>query len=253
MSAPAVEMLRRPKAPGVAFRRVSGRGPILVWLCGFRSDMEGSKAQRLHARCAEEGRGFLRFDYAGCGASEGRFEEQTIGSWRDDALAVLDVLVDGPAILVGSSMGAWIALLCALARPERVKGLVLIAPAPDFTERLMRPALPPQALEALARDGVWLRPSAYGDGPYPITRALLEESRGWLVLDAPIAFAGPVRILQGQEDPDVPWRHALELADRLASRDVELTLVKAGDHRLSTPGDLERLERVCFDLQDQTY
>ncbi len=244
--------LRRDGLPGLAFRRSPASGGLArVWLCGFASDMEGTKAAFLHAQAQRRGVNFLRFDYRGCGRSEGAFVDGTIGRWREDALAMLD-MIDGPLLLIGSSMGGWIALLCALARPQRVKGLVLIAPAPDFTERLMKPALPPEAHEALAREGVWNRPSAYGDGPYPITRALLEEARDWLLLDRPIAVGAPVRILQGMADPDVPWRHSLALVDALESQDVTLTLVKGGDHRLSAPADLARLdetvERLAADV-----
>lgn len=243
MSFDEIAFLRREGGPALAYRAspAPAGGLTRVWLCGFGSDMDGTKAAHLHAAAARAGRGFLRFDYSGCGRSEGRFAEGTIGRWRDDALAMIDQ-VGGPVLLVGSSMGGWIALLCALARPERVKGLVLIAPAPDFTERLMKPSLPPGALAALARDGVWSRPSAYGDGPYPITQALLDDGARHLLLEAPIAYAGPVRILHGQADPDVPWRLSLEIAERLTSQDVAITFVKAGDHRLSTPADLARLE-----------
>lgn len=252
MSLENVAFLRRERLPALAYRRTPAPlgGLTRVWLCGFASDMDGTKAAHLHAAAERDGRGFLRFDYRGCGRSEGRFEEGTIGGWRDDALAMIDHL-GGPVLLVGSSMGGWIALLCALARPERVKGLALVAPAPDFTERLMKPSLPPEALAALSRDGVWNRPSAYGDGPYPITQALLDEARAHLLLDRPIPFGGPVRILHGMEDPDVPWRLSLDIAERLTSRDVSVTLVKAGDHRLSTSADLVRLEAAVEALASE--
>ncbi|HTK35405.1 MAG TPA: alpha/beta hydrolase [Caulobacteraceae bacterium] len=225
----------------LAWRRMEGRGPTVVWLGGFRSDMTGTKAQVLADWAAGQGRAFLRFDYFAHGASSGDFTDATIGRWREDALAVIDTLTEGPLILVGSSMGGWIACLAALARPERVQALVLIAPAPDFTDKLMEPALPPQAKAALAREGVWMQPSQGGEAGYPITAAMLEDGRRWSVLPGPVAIAAPVRILQGGEDEAVPWRHALALAEALQSRDVVFTLVKDGDHRLSRPQDLERL------------
>lgn len=212
-----------------------------MWCGGFRSDMTGTKAVALADWADRAGVGFVRFDYRGHGRSGGRFEDACIGDWRADALAVIDQMTAGPLVLVGSSMGGWIGLLAALARPERVKALVLIAPAPDFTHRLMGPSLPPEAKAALARDGVWHRPSAYGDGPYPITQHLLDEGQQWALLDQPIPLSIPVHILHGQADPDVPWTLSLELAERLESPEVVVTLIKAGDHRLSTPQDLQRL------------
>jgi len=193
----AIEYLQRP-GYRLAYRRVEGRGPTVVWLGGFRSDMIGTKAEVLAAWAERTGRGFVRFDYFGHGESEGRFEDGTIGRWREDALAVIDELAQGPLVLVGSSMGGWIASLLALARPARIKAMVLIAPAADFTSALMEPGMPADARAELAATGVWLRPSDYGD-PYPITRALLEDGRAWSVLPKDgggrIAFDGPVRIL----------------------------------------------------------
>jgi pimeloyl-ACP methyl ester carboxylesterase len=231
----------------LAYRRIEGKGPTVVWLGGFRSDMIGAKAEALAAWARRRGRAFLRFDYFGHGESEGAFEEGTIGRWRGDALLMIDRLTDGPLVLVGSSMGGWLACLVAAARPERVKALALVAPAADFTSALMEPGMDPEARHEMARTGVWLRPSDYGD-PYPITKRLIEEGRAWSVLDSRIAFDGPVRILQGQEDPDVPWRHALRLADNIASPDVVFTLVKDGDHRLSRPQDLKRLQAAVQEL-----
>jgi len=225
----------------IAWRRVEGAGPTVVWLGGFHSEMTAAKASALADWAVAAGRGYLRFDYLGHGSSGGRFEDGTITRWRADALAVIDRLSEGPLVLVGSSMGGWISLLAALARPERVKALVLIAPATDFTSRLLAPGLPPEAHEALARDGRWTRPSAYDPDGYPITRALLEDGARWSLLDAEIPVEVPVRILQGGADPDVPWRHALELANALKGPDVVFTLVRDGDHRLSRPRDLARL------------
>jgi len=232
----------------LAWRRVAGSSPGVVFLGGFNSDMTGSKAADLAAWCAARGQAFLRFDYSGHGASEGRFEDGTIGRWIADAEAVLDALAGGPQILVGSSMGGWIALALALRRPAQVAALIGIAAAPDFTTRI-EAALPPEIRAIIDRDGVWYRPSAYG-APYPITRALLAEGRGQGLLHRPIPLAIPVRLLQGQRDPDVPWQTALEIAERLAGDDVRVTLVKDGDHRLSRPQDLALLRRTLAALLD---
>ncbi|MBI1199212.1 MAG: alpha/beta fold hydrolase [Phenylobacterium sp.] len=233
--------LDRPDGERMAWRRVDGAGPTVVWLGGFKSDMTGTKAQALADWALTSGRAFLRFDYFGHGESSGDFARGTISRWRDDALAALDELAPGEVILVGSSMGGWIACLAALARRERMKAMVLIAPAPDFTEKLMGPEIPPEGRAALAADGVWLRPSEYGD-PYPITQALLDDGARWSILGGePIPIEVPVRVLQGGDDPDVPWRHALELAMTLKGDDVVFTLVRDGDHRLSRPQDIARL------------
>ena len=182
----------------------------------------------------------MRFDYFGHGGSSGAFVQGTISRWRDDALAVIDSLTSGPLVLVGSSMGGWIATLAALARPERVAGLVLIAPAADMTDKLMEPELGPQAQAALASQDVWVRPSPYGPGD-PISRALLEDGRAWSVLPGPVACGAPLRVLQGGADADVPWAHALALAQAWRGEDVVFTLVRDGDHRLSRPQDIARL------------
>ena len=227
----------------LAWARQEGRGPTVVFLPGFRSDMTGDKATALAAFCAERGQAMLRFDYSGHGASGGRFEDGTIGRWTDDALAVIDRLTEGPLVLVGSSMGGWIALLAALARPDRVAALIGIAAAPDFTEALMWQAMTVEQRATLMRDGVLHRPSQYGE-PYPITRALIEDGRTRLLLNAPIALDCPVRLLHGQDDPDVPWELALRIAERVTGRDVQVILVKDGDHRLSRPQDLALLRRT---------
>jgi hypothetical protein len=237
-----VEFLQGAHGGRLAFQRSSGAGVTRVWLCGFRSDMGGTKAAHLHAAADAAGAPFLRFDYRGCGQSEGDFGEGTIGAWLNDALAVVDAASEGPLVLVGSSMGGWIALLVARARPERVKALFLIAPAPDFTERLMWPEMSDEARAAVLNDGVWLRPSAYDPAPTPITRALFKDGRAHLVMDSTIPFDGPVRIVHGQSDPDVPWGLSLELAERISSEDVRVTFIKNGDHRLSTAENLALLE-----------
>jgi len=233
--------LDRPDGARLAWRLVEGAGPTVVWLGGFKSDMTGTKAQALADWAQAAGRAYVRFDYFGHGESSGDFVDGTITRWREDAIAALNELTAGPLVLVGSSMGGWIACLAALAMARRVKAMVLIAPAPDFTETLMAPEIPPEGRAALARDGVWLRPSEYGD-PYPISARLLEDGARWSILGGePIPIDVPVRILQGAEDPDVPWRHALELAQTLASPDVVFSLIKDGDHRLSRPQDIARL------------
>jgi pimeloyl-ACP methyl ester carboxylesterase len=232
--------LDRPGGERIAWRRVAGAGPTVVWLGGFRSDMAGTKAQALADWALARSRAYLRFDYFGHGESSGDFRQGTITRWREDALAALDELTQGDLVLVGSSMGGWLACLAALARPQRVRALVLIAPAADFTARLIEPGLDAAARAALATDGVWLRPSGYGD-PDPITRGLLEDGARWSILPGPVPVAAPVRILQGGEDPDVPWPHALELAQALKGPDVVFSLIKDGDHRLSRPQDIARL------------
>jgi pimeloyl-ACP methyl ester carboxylesterase len=227
----------------LAWARQDGDGPAVVFLPGFRSDMTGDKATALAAFCGERRQAMLRFDYSGHGASGGRFEDGTIGRWTDDALAMIDRLTEGPLVLIGSSMGGWIALLAAIARPERIAALIGIAAAPDFTELLMWQAMTAEQRARLMSDGVLARPSQYGE-PYPITRALIEDGRNRLLLNAPIALDCPVRLLHGQDDPDVPWDMALRLAERLTSRDVQVVLVKDGDHRLSRPRDLALLRRT---------
>ncbi len=239
----------------IAVREHSGAGPGLFWLSGYKSDMKGTKAAAL-ARWAEEaGRAIVRFDYSGHGESGGVFTEGTIGRWLADALAVFEACCRGPQILVGSSMGGWLALLTVRALRQRqssgpasVAGLVLIAPAVDFTEELMWKRFPPAIKRELEETGVWARPSDYSSEPYLVTRQLIEEGRNHLLLGGMIETGCPVRILQGVEDPDVPWRHAVELVSRLASDDVVLTLVKDGDHRLSRPEDIERLIRAVVEF-----
>lgn len=226
----------------LAFCRADGTLPEVVFLTGFRSDMTGAKALRLEEHCRKAGRAFTRFDYRGHGASSGSFEEGCVGDWLEDALAVLDGVVEGrPCVLAGSSMGGWIALLAALARPGQVRGLVGIAAAPDFTEDLVRARLSPEQARALERDGVFLAPSAYGE-PVPITRRLVEDGAGRLLLrGGRIPLRIPVHLLHGQGDPDVPWRTALRLAARLEGGAVTVELVGDGDHRLSREEDLRRV------------
>ena len=222
--------------------------PGVVFLPGFRSDMEGSKALALHQFAVARGFGFTRFDYSGHGASGGTFRDGTISRWRADTLAILDQVTAGPQVLVGSSMGGWLALLAALARPQRIAALILIAPAPDFTDKLMWPELGPEAQAAIMRDGFYLKPSAYDPEPTVITRDLIEDGAKWSLLDAPIPISCPIRIIQGMNDPDVPWQHAIRLTDQLAGPDVRITLIKDGDHRLSRDSDIAVLADTLNDL-----
>ena len=244
-----IDLGEGPSARRIAVRARRGHGPGLVWLGGFKSDMQGSKALALDAFARDHGRAMVRFDYSGHGESGGEFVDGTIGRWLEESLAVLERFCEGPQILVGSSMGGWIALLLAREikkKQEKAKaslaGLVLIAPAPDFTEELMWKNFPPAVKKEIETKGVWLRPSEYGDGsPYPITRNLFEEGRNHLVLGSAIDLGCPVRILQGAKDPDVPWQHAFKLTHRLPADDVVLTMIQDGDHRLSRPQDIARL------------
>ena len=246
--AQAPRRLSRPGGVSIAYHKSAGRQPGLMFLGGFMSDMTGTKATALEAYARARGRAFVRFDYQGHGASSGRFEDGTIGLWAEDAIAVLDAVAEGPQILIGSSMGGWIMLLTALARPERVAGLVGIAAAPDFTEDLMWQRYPPDVRATLERDGVYQEPSEYSEEPYTITMGLIEDGRQHLLLRNPIPLACPIRLIHGQQDEAVPWRTALTIMDQVTSDDVEVTLVKAGDHRLSEPGDLARLSRVLDGL-----
>jgi pimeloyl-ACP methyl ester carboxylesterase len=220
----------------------------IMFLCGFRSDMTGTKASLLDSHCAARGLGFLRFDYSGHGRSSGEFTDGTIGRWTEEAVAVMDHAGDGPLILVGSSMGGWIMLLAALARPQRVAGLIGLAPAPDFTERLIWDALPEAQRAEMMTRGRLEMPSQYADTPTILTRDLIEEGRRHLLLSAPVALRCPVRLLHGMADPDVPHALSLELAERLISDDVRVTLIKDGDHRLSRPQDLALLTQAVDEL-----
>lgn len=210
--------------------------------------MSGIKGEFLAEMTAKEGLGYACFDYRGHGASSGRFEDGTIGAWLSDLLAIIDQATSGPLVLVGSSMGAWLAVLAARDRPDRIAGLIGVAAAPDLTEDLIAAKMDEAARSAIALDGIWYRPSAYEDGPYPITKKLLDEGRNHLVLRAPIAINAPVRLLHGMADPDVPWRQSERLMMALASDDVRLTLIKDGDHRLSRPADLALLADTVREL-----
>jgi len=235
MTAP--DFLARPDGLRLAYALRAGRGPTLVFLPGYMSDMAGGKALALDSWAEREGRAMLRLDYAGCGASEGRFVDGTLASWRDDVLHLVDTLTAGPLILVGSSMGGWLMLLVALARPERIAGLIGIAAAPDFTDW----GFGADRVAQLRRDGRIEEPSAYADSPYVTTLAFWESGQALRLLDGEIAIDAPVRLLQGQADSDVPWAIAVRLAAALRSADVQTILVKDGDHRLSRDADIALL------------
>src|ERR1700694_3993828 len=237
----------------IAVRARAGTAPGLFWLGGFNSDMQGTKALALDARAAEHNRACVRFDYSGHGESGGAFIDGTIGRWLEESVAVFEQFCAGPQVVIGSSMGGGIALLRAREIARRpgsrasLAGLVLIAPAPDFTEALMWNGFSPEIREVIETQGVWLRPSQYGE-PYPITRALIEEGRNHLLLGSAIEVGCPIRILQGAQDPDVPWRHAFALAHRLPADDVVLTGIQGGDHRLSRARDIARLVAAVAEI-----
>lgn len=251
-SAEEAGILTREGMASIAYVRQSGRHdvalPGIIFLGGFRSDMTGIKATHLGDLARSRGQGFVRFDYRGHGADAAGFRDCTVGDWIDDAIAVLDRLTQGPQILVGSSMGGWIMQHVALARPDRVAGLVGIASASDFTERLMWPKIPEDYRARLAADGFITVPSLYDPAGYVITAKLIEEGRRHLLLPGPIGLRCPVRLLHGTADPDVPWQLSVELADALESSDVVVTLIKDGDHRLSQPDQLARIDAAVAEV-----
>ena len=244
----------REGAREIAVRRRSGGTPGLFWLGGFMSDMEGSKASAVDGFAAQRGLASTRFDYSGHGRSSGRFEDGTISRWLEEAEAVFRQATDGPQIVVGSSMGGWIALLLAerLAGSRPLAGLVLIAPAVDMTRRLIWDEMDTAARQELETTGVFKQPSDYSDAPYVITKGLIEDGETHLFGGRLIETGCPVHILQGTEDTDVPWSHATDLVTHFASDDVVLTLVKGGDHRMSRPEDLARLESAIDGLIAET-
>lgn len=253
---PDLKTLTTKDGQTIAYRERQGKisakasragDPGFFSLTGLKSAMDGLKAIETDRFAKARGLGAIRFDYFGHGASSGVFEDGTISRWLADALFVFDELTSSPQILVGSSMGGWLALLMALARPDRVKGLVLISPAPDFTE-VMRANLPDEAKKLLDAGKPWPRPSAYDDEPYMISKALLEDGANHLLLEGPIEIEQPVRILHGMKDADVPWERSLQLVDQLTSPDVSLKLVKHGDHRLSDEAGLRALDEALKDI-----
>jgi pimeloyl-ACP methyl ester carboxylesterase len=246
MSSPVT--LTRQDGATIAYHRLAGSSPGVVFLGGFRSDMTGAKAYYLEDYCRCRAQAYLRFDYFGHGASSGDVALGTIGRWSEDAIAVLDSLTEGPQVLVGSSMGGWIMLLAALARPSRVHGLIGIAAAPDFTEDLVWPRLDPVQQRQLRENGAVTLASEYDPAGYTYRLSLFEDGKRHLVMRRTIALECPVRLLHGMNDASVPWQTSLSLAEHLASSDVVVTLVKDGDHRLSREPDLERLGRTLDEL-----
>ena len=247
MSDSGTSFLYRENGVSLAYFRLEGKSPGLMFLGGFRSDMSGTKASVLEAHCRKVGRAYVRFDYGGHGESSGKFEEGTIGEWTGDAIAILDGVSQGPQVLIGSSMGGWMMLLAALARPGRVKGLVGVASAPDFTEDLIQEALGDVTREELDARGYFMRESEY-EAPYPITKKLLDEGANHLLLRNDIPLACPVRLIHGMRDESVPWETSLRLARALKSDDVRLTLVKDGGHRLSRDEDIELIIQTAEEL-----
>jgi pimeloyl-ACP methyl ester carboxylesterase len=233
-----------PERPRLAYHHSPGAGPTIVFLCGYASDMNGTKALHLEQWARAQGRAFLRFDYAGCGESEGRFEDETLLTWRDDALRMIDTLVEGPVVLVGSSMGGWIMLMVARERPDRVAGMVGIAAAPDFTDWGFSMEDKLKLLQA----GRLEKPSEYSEQPTLYTRALWASGEANRMMVRPIDFGGPVRLLQGQRDKEVPWQRAPALAELFRSDAVQTWLVKDGDHRLAREPDLALIVRAIEDV-----
>jgi pimeloyl-ACP methyl ester carboxylesterase len=239
-----ISFLSRKDGLCLAYAHTPGTGPTLVFLPGFKSDMMGSKALALEAQAVAEGRAMLRLDYSGHGQSGGRFEDGTISRWRDDVLCLIDIITQGPLLLVGSSMGGWLALLVALARPDRVAAMVLIAPAPDFTNWGIEASMRDIDRAAIARDGYYIQPSDYGPDGYQITAQFLKDGQDNMLMNDAINVVCPIHLLHGQQDQDVPWKVSLDLAEKLASTSVRLTFIKDGDHRLSRQQDIVLLTNV---------
>ncbi|MBB4154330.1 pimeloyl-ACP methyl ester carboxylesterase [Sphingomonas jinjuensis] len=230
--------------PPLAYRHTAGTGPTIMFLPGYASDMNGTKALALEAWAQRRGHAFLRFDYAGCGESQGDFADQTLAGWRDDVLAMIDQVAAGPVVLVGSSMGGWLMLLAALARPDRVRGLVGIAPAPDFTDW----GFTLDEKMKMLNEGKLLRANPYGAEPTVYTARFFQSGEANRLMFGEIGYDGPVRLVQGQCDPDVPWIRAARLAELLRSADVQTWLVKDGDHRLSRDADVALIVRAVEDV-----
>ena len=245
------EFLERPNGAMIAYNKVTGGSPGIIFLHGLMSDRDGTKAPALANHCARSGQACVRFDMFGHGESTGRFEEGNISRWTNDAIAVIDHLTEGPQILVGSSMGGWVMVRAALARPERVAGLIGIAPGPDFTEDLMWPRLTSVELEQLKTKGIIRLQSDYDERPYPISRQLFEDGRQALVLRAPIPISCPVRLIHGMKDTSVPWNVSMRLAEKITGDDVNVILVKNGDHRLSDSADIDRLSMVLNEVSSR--
>ncbi len=245
------EILACSDGRNIAYCQTHGSSPGVIFLSGFKSDMNGTKAVALEKFCKSQERSFLRFDYTGHGKSSGCFEDGTIGQWSRDAILVLDELCKGPQILVGSSMGGWIMLLVAIARPEKIAGLIGIAAAPDFTEDLIENKFLPDQLDLIAKQGFLEIPNCYDEEPYKITKALLDDGQNHLLLNSEIPIECPVRLIHGVEDQDVQWKISLRLAKKLKSQNVETLFVKGGDHRLSEQHDLNRMCQTLDSLLAQ--
>ena len=241
------QILTRENGTSIAYNKLEGNQPGLIFMSGFMSDMNGSKALALEQHCQERGLAFLRFDYMGHGNSSGNFADGTIGLWAQNALTAFDELTEGPQIIIGSSMGGWMMILTAVSRPERVAGLVGIAAAPDFTEDLLPKQLTEIQLSKIQEDGFVVIPSEY-EIPYTITKKLLDDGTQHLVLRNEIPLDCPVRLLHGLEDTSVPWETALKIQNMVRSKDVEVTLIKNGDHRLSREEDLEKLKKTVMEI-----
>lgn len=242
-----VHYLTRPGQPKLAYVHTRGTAPAIVFLGGFQSDMNGTKATFLEAQARTRGQEFLRLDYSGHGQSEGLFRDGTISAWRQDALDVIDAVIQDPVVLVGSSMGGWIGLSILLERPEKIRGFVGIAAAPDFTEGIYSTMTTDQHLR-FERDGFVEEPNDYGDQPYIFTRALLEDGRRNLILGNTYDHEIPMRLLQGKQDADVDWRVPAGIQNVFPKADVQITLIEDGDHRLSRPQDLEQIEEKIREL-----
>ncbi len=230
--------------PRLAYHHTAGTGPMIVFLPGYASDMQGAKALALEAWARDTGRAFLRFDYAGCGQSEGAFADQTLAGWRDDTLAMIDQIATGPVVLVGSSLGGWLMLLAAKARPDRVVGLVGIAPAPDFTDW----GFSTEEKMTILTEGRLERANPYGPEPTIYTRGFFQSGEANRLMFGAIPFDGPVRLVQGQADPDVPWHRTVRLGELIRSADVQTLLIKDGDHRLSRDPDIALIVRATEDV-----
>ena len=240
------QFLDAPNGDRIAWRRVEGKGPTILWLGGFLSDMTGSKVARMREEARARGWDFLCFDYFAHGETGGEIAQARVGRWRDNVLAVVDALTEGPLVCVGSSMGGHMLSLLIQARPERVRAAGFLAPAADFATALMLPSLTPEDRRQLEVSGVYMMPGY--DRPVPLSQAFFDEARAHEVLDAPIAFEGPVRILHGMRDDVVPWQHGVRLAEAFATGDVRVQLIKDGDHRLSRPQDLDLLVEMVAEF-----
>ena len=242
-----IKSFARSDGETIAYKQVEGEGPVVIWVGGFRSDMEGTKALALDEAARAQGWNYLRYDHFAHGASSGDWTQASIGRWREDCIALIDHLAR-PVILVGSSMGGWVSLLAAVARPEAVAGLVLVNPAQDFTERLMWPELPDHIRQAILRDGIATITDP-GLGAYELTKHMFDEARNWLLLDSAVRIPAPIHILQGKIDESVPWRMQLALLEKHEGGDVRLDIIKDGDHRLSKPHELERLVQAVSEMR----